>query len=200
MSKRSNGESGCGTAVAILALGVAIIALIPAFGAWLYPQQPGVSTPTPTISPTAKPAISPTAKPAISPTAKPTMLPTTKPEPTISGEWEGTYTCSRFTGVTVHIDQTGDKVIADVTFQPPPEGSEIPRGIAKYEGPIRVAEYRGSFNSTSRIMRLSEGKLDEPEFLWKAFGFHGNFDDNFKTFYGKMDHYNCKSFSLKKKG
>lgn len=114
------------------------------------------------------------------------------PEPTVSGEWKGTYTCSKgITGVTVAIAQTGNKAIADFSLYPVPENPNIPRGLAKYEG---------DFNSTSRSMRFSRGTwIDQPAPFWTAFGFQGQFDENLEMFSGKMDHYSCTNINLKRK-
>jgi hypothetical protein len=80
----------------------------------------------------------------------------------------------------------------------PTDNSDIPRGVARYEGPLRVARYEGTFNSTSRYMRLPEGTWDKPDLFWTAFGFHGTFDENLETFSGEMDHHKCKTINLKK--
>ncbi|MGF1977117.1 MAG: hypothetical protein RMY30_016280 [Nostoc sp. CmiSLP01] len=115
-----------------------------------------------------------------------------KPEPTISGVWEGRYTCSLgITGVTVAIAQTGNKVIADFSPYPVPENPNIPRGVAKYEG---------DFNSTSRSIYFPRGTwIHQPAPFWTAFGFQGQFDENLEKFSGNMDHHSCKTINLSRK-
>ena len=128
------------------------------------------------------------------PTQTPLLAPTQVPrsEPKISGEWEGKYTCSQgVTGVTIAIDQTGNKVIAELSLYPVAENPNIPRGLAKYEG---------NFNSISRRMIFPEGTwLNNPGLFWTAFGFQGQFDENLEIFSGKMDHRSCTIFNLRRK-
>lgn len=118
----------------------------------------------------------------------PTQTP--EPESTVSGIWEGTYTCSRgITGVTIDIDQTENAVIADFSLHPVPENPNVPRGLARYEG---------NFNSTSRRMSFPRGIwINKPASSWTAFPFHGQFDENLKTFSGEMDGYRCTTINLK---
>jgi hypothetical protein len=156
---------------------------------------------TPSNSPTKAPGL---PIPEINiPTPSPVPEQTPKPEPTISGEWVGTYTCSqRITGVTVVIDQTRNTVIADFHLYPPSENSDIPREYKRYEGSGGRATYKGDFNSISRYVRFPEGEWsgESPGFLWRAFGFQGQFDEKLETFSGKMDHHSCTTINLKKKG
>jgi hypothetical protein len=115
------------------------------------------------------------------------------PEPTITGKWEGTYTCSLgITGVLVDIDQTGNSVSADFSLYPVPTNPKIlKKGVARYEG---------DFNSTSRRVRFSRGTwIDQPYPSWVAFGFQGQFDENLEEFSGTMDHRSCKTINLKRK-
>jgi hypothetical protein len=115
-------------------------------------QSPAV-TPSASIQPTK----SPTPGSSIQ-TPLPILTQTPKLEPTISGEWVGTYTCSQYvTGATVKIDQTGNTVIADFYLYPPSENSGIPLESKKYQGANGHSEYKGSFNATSRNMSFPEG-------------------------------------------
>ncbi|WP_414517729.1 hypothetical protein [Nostoc sp. PCC 9305] len=121
-----------------------------------------------------------------------TPTPKLKESSMISGQWVGTYTCSLgITGVTVAIDQTGDQVIADFSLYPIPENPNVPRGMSRYVG---------GFNSTSRVMIFPEGTwINRPGSSWKAFGFHGEFNENLEKFSGTMDHYSCKTINLSRK-
>ncbi|WAL59105.1 hypothetical protein [Thermocoleostomius sinensis] len=134
-------------------------------------------------------------------TPPPTPIQTPKPEPTISGEWEGKYICSkRITGVTVAMAQTGNKVIADFVLYPPRENSDIPRGVERYDGRSGSARYQGDFNPTSRLINFPRGTWrEQPAPFWTAFGFHGEFDENLETFSGRMDHHSCTTINLTKK-
>ena len=111
---------------------------------------------------------------------------------TISGQWIGTYTCSQgVTGVTVALDQTGNKVVADFFLYPIPENPNVPRGMSRYVG---------DFNSTSRRTNFPEGTwINKPGSCWRAFGFHGEFDENLEAFFGTMEHYSCKVINLTRK-
>lgn len=147
------------------------------------PATPANSSTEAAKSPTPQNSVQP-------PSSTPTQTP--KPEPTISGEWEGRYTCSKgITGVTIAIAQTGNKVIAEFSLYPVPENPNIPRGVAKYEG---------DFNSTSRRMSFPRGTwIDEPAPFWTAFGFQGQFDESLETFSGKMEHHSCTTINLRRK-
>ncbi|PSB16410.1 hypothetical protein C7B65_21585 [Phormidesmis priestleyi ULC007] len=120
-----------------------------------------------------------------------TPTPTPK-ESSISGQWVGTYTCSQgITGVTVAIDQVGNKVIADFSLYPVPENPNVPRGMARYEG---------DFNSTSLRMRFPRGTwINKPASSWTAFPFQGQFDEALKTFSGEIDGHRCTTVNLKRK-
>jgi hypothetical protein len=117
---------------------------------------------------------------------------TPKESSVVSGQWVGTYTCSQgITGVTVDIDQIGNKVIADFSLYPVPENPNVPRGMARYEG---------DFNSISRRMRFSRGTwINEPASSWTAFPFQGQFDETLEDFSGEMDGYRCTTINLKRK-
>jgi hypothetical protein len=144
----------------------------------------------------------PTIAPSPSPTRnKPEPPQFPKLKPPISGEWAGTYVCSQgVIGVTVYIEQTGSTVVADLRLYPPSENSDIPSEEKRYEGSDGRAIYKGDFNSISRYMRFPQGEWSKsPGFLWKAFGFQGQFDENLETFSGNMDHSGCKTFNLKRK-
>ena len=115
-----------------------------------------------------------------------------KPDLTISGQWEGRYTCSKqVIGVTLAIAQSGNKVIAEFTLGPVPENPIIPRGLAKYEG---------DFHPISRRMSFPRGAwINQPTLFWTAFGFQGQFDEKLETFSGKMEHHSCTAIDLKRK-
>jgi hypothetical protein len=134
-------------------------------------------------------------------TPLPISTQTPKPEPTISGEWVGTYTCSQhITGVTVKIDQTRNTVIADFYLYPPPENLDIPLGSKRYQGANGHSEYKGNFNATSRNMSFSEGIWrKKPAPFWTAFGFYGEFDDSLEQFNGRMDNHSCTDIKLRRK-
>lgn len=141
-----------------------------------------------------------TSKEAIqTPSSTPTQTP--KPEPTISGEWEGQYTCSKkLTGVTIAMDQTGNKVIADFVLYSLPENSDIPPGVTRYEGPHGSAKYEGDFNSIARTISFSRGTwIQQPAPFWTAFGFYGEFNENLERFDGKMNYHRCKTIHLRRK-
>jgi hypothetical protein len=147
---------------------------------------------SPVSSPSSSAEIGlPTPKETVQ-TPSSTSIQTPKPEPTISGEWEGKYTCSKqVTGVTIAIVQTGNKVIAEFSLGPVPESPNIPRGIAKYEG---------DFNPISRRMSFPRGTwIEQPAPFWTAFGFQGQFNENLETFSGKMDHHSCTTINLRRK-
>jgi hypothetical protein len=158
---------------------------------------------TPTSIPTEAARLS-TPQEALQ-TPSQTLIQTPKPEPTISGEWIGTYTCSQYiTGVTVKIDQTGNTVIADFYLYPPPEDSDISPGSKRYDGANGRSEYKGNFNATSRSISFPEGvwrKNPAPFWWtpWRAFGFYGEFDENLETFSGRMDHHSCTTINLTRK-
>ena len=145
----------------------------------------------------------PTIPPSPSPTPKPIQTSLVEPKPAFLGEWIGTYTCSLgITGVTVSIKQDGKKISAIFHLYPLPNNSDISPGVPKYEGSPGIARYEGDFDSTSRYMRFPEGKWDEapgPSLLWTAVGFHGNFDEKFQTFSGKMERYTCTNINLRRK-
>jgi hypothetical protein len=121
----------------------------------------------------------------------PTAMPSPKASNMIFGQWVGTYTCAKgITGVSIDIDQSNNKIIADFSLYPVPENPNIPRGLARYEG---------DFNSTSRRISFSQGTwINRPE-NWEAYPFHGQFDENLKTFSGEMNGYRCTTVKLKKK-
>ena len=121
----------------------------------------------------------------------PTPTPTSK-ESIVSGQWVGTYTCSQgITGVTVAIDQIGNKVIADFSLYPVPENPTVPRGMARYEG---------DFNAISQHMRFPRGTwMNEPAPSWTAFPFQGRFDESLKNFSGRIDGYRCTTINLKRR-
>jgi hypothetical protein len=179
----SNNKGGYGTAVAILSLVVAVLA-------WLFPQQPketkrpAPSTPSPTPTLTPIPTLTPS----------PTPTPTPKESSLISGKWVGTYDCSQgITGVTVTISPTESKVKAIFSFYPLSENPYVPSGVFKSEG---------VFDPNTRWIDFPEGEWElgkRPYTFWKgwkALGFQGQFDEKLETFFGKMKSKTCKPFNL----